>query len=124
MLINKNKKIFFLAAFLLLPFVTHAQLTLATSNFADFVYQIVDILDLLIPVMMTAAGVVFIWGISKVVLHSGSSTEVTSGKNYILWAIIAMFCLVSLSGIIYFIQDEIGFGAVKDRGLILLPSSQ
>ncbi len=121
MLHNLHKKIIFISTALSWPVFVGAQFTLAGSTFASFIYEIVDILDLLIPVMMTAAGVVFFWGLSKVVLHSGSSTEVANGRNYILWGIIALFCLISLSAIISFVQGELGFGVVEDRGIILLP---
>jgi hypothetical protein len=62
------------------------------------------------PILFSLCFVVFFWGLSKFILNSGSKDEIEKGKNYMVWAILALFILISFRAIITFITSDLGFG--------------
>jgi hypothetical protein len=101
--------IFSLSA-ILLPVVCSAQdLNLESSTFSTIVSYIVDILNLLIPVLIGVAFLFFFWGLSKFILSgSGSQADRKKGKDYMLWGILALFILVSFRAIISIVATDLG----------------
>lgn len=63
------------------------------------------------PILFSLSFVVFFWGLSKFILNSGSKDEIEKGKNYMVWAILALFILISFRAIISFITSDFGFGS-------------
>lgn len=116
----KNKivtklKIFFPGLITFIPVLSSAQvspidLNAAGTTFYDVLDYINDTLRLLNPVLFSMAFVVFFWGLSKFVLNSGNKDEIEKGKNYMFWAVIALFILVSFRVIIDFISTDLGLG--------------
>lgn len=121
---NSYKKIAFTLSGIFLPAIAFAQFALENSNFKSIVEEAVSYLDLINPILISLALLAFGWGLAKIVLHSDNAAEVKNGRNYILWGIGAVFCLLALSGIIAFIQAQFGFDTL-DGGVwgLLLPSS-
>lgn len=105
---------FVYASLLALPSFAFAQSSLSpgsNSTFKDFIYNdIVGTIQILIPIMVAMAFVVFFWGLSKFILHSDSQADIQKGKNYMFWGIIVLFVLVSFRAIIAFITSDLGFG--------------
>lgn len=114
---KKISKILALVAFV--PGVALADFTLASSNFSGIIMQAVGLVKLVIPILMGLATLVFVWGLAKFILNSGSASEVQAGRNYIFWGLIALFCLLSVSGIISFIQYQFGFDSLTVTGILL-----
>ena len=79
----------------------------APQNFSELVCLFVNLISTAIPVVAGIAVLVFFWGLAKFVLKAGSENDREEGKQIMLWGIIALFVLVSLSGIIVFIHAEI-----------------
>lgn len=104
---------------LVLPTLAFADFTLASSNFGGIIMQAVGYVKLIIPILMTLATIFFIWGLAKIILNSGSPAQVQSGRSYMFWGIIALFCLLSVSGIISFIQAQFGFDSLTVNGILL-----
>jgi hypothetical protein len=74
--------------------------------------------------MYTFAFVVFFWGLAKIILKSDNPTEVKNGRDYMMWGLIALFCLVALTGIIDFLMVELEFDPLQGGAWgILLPGS-
>ena len=67
-----------------------------------------SVIDLLIPIVVGLALVAFFWGLVKFIYNAGSDTKREEGKQVMLWGIIALFIIVSIWGIIGFIQGELG----------------
>ncbi len=98
---------------LVLPFVARAQdfsLTQAGMNFKGIVDYVISLIELLVPILSAGAFVVFFWGLSKFILNSGSPAEVTKGKNYMFWGVLALFVLVSARAIISIIASNLEIG--------------
>ncbi len=81
--------------------------SLVGSDFKCTIYRIIGLVNLLVPVMFGGAFIVFFWGLSKFILHSGSPAEVTKGKSYMLWGVIALFVLVTVRAIIALVATNI-----------------
>ena len=105
---------------LLIPNFTYAQFLFgsADTTFSDIIWQVLGIIYTLIPILFALAFLVFFWGLSKFILHSGNEADVTKGKNYMLWGILALFLLVSSMAIVTFLTGELGF---RTDALPLLP---
>jgi len=89
-------------------------------DFGSFVKLILDIIDLLIPLLVAATLLTFFWGIAKFIARVGGDEKaVTEGKNLMIWGIIGLFIMVSIWGILRFLVGEFGF----DYALPLLPTN-
>jgi TRAP-type mannitol/chloroaromatic compound transport system permease small subunit len=104
------------------PTISWAAFSLSGSSFSGFIYEIIGTIKLILPTLGLLAFIMFAWGIAKIIKNSNSPAELQAGKNYMIWAIVAIFCLVSLLGIITFVQRQFGYDHV-DTGGVLLPTS-
>lgn len=84
--------------------------SLSGSNFKTVVLEIVDIINITVPILVATSFVVFFWGLSKFILHSDSKPDIEKGKNYMFWGVIALFVLASFRAIISLISTDLEFG--------------
>ncbi len=92
------------------------------NNFKDFIQKyILSLLNLLIPIIASLALLSFFWGLAKFISKGGSDKSIEEGRSLMVWGTVALFCMVSVWGIIRFVHQDIGFGAVA---LPLLPSEK
>lgn len=88
-----------------LPLAASAQL----SQTRRIIASIGDLVKLLITVATAIALLAFIWGLAKFIFRIGGDEKaVDNGKALMKWGLIALFVLVSVWGIIGFIQGEFG----------------
>lgn len=73
----------------------------ALTTFGSFINQ-------LITITFGLALLYFIWGIAQFISNAGDPKKIADGKNRIIWGVIAMFVLVSIYGILFFIGDVLG----------------
>lgn len=64
------------------------------------------IIDLLIVVVGGIALLVFFWGLVKFI-YSASAEGKSEGKGFMLWGVVALFVMVSVWGLVNFIQREL-----------------
>lgn len=84
--------------------------SLIGADFKCTIYRIISLINLLIPIMFGSALIVFFWGLSKFILNSGSPAEVTKGKSYMIWGVLALFVLVSVRAIIGILATNLEIG--------------
>ncbi len=92
----------------LLPGIALAQ------NFAWFtniVTSLGKIVNALIPIAVSLALLVFIWGLAQFILASGDEGAKDEGKRRMIWGVVALFCIVSIWGIIAVMQNIFGVTA-------------
>lgn len=77
------------------PFVVFAATTVQA-----IIAQLNNILNLVIPVLMILATVVFLWGIIMYILATGSDDRKKEAKNLIIWGLIALFVMVAVWGLV------------------------
>lgn len=91
----------------LLPLVTFA----FPANLQGVVGMFTDIGLALIPFLGAVAFLVFILGVGKFIRSAGSEKDLKDSKNLLIWGVIGLFVLVTIWGIVAFLQSEFGFGS-------------
>lgn len=92
-----------IAALVLLPYVAYAQLT-DTGRLIDRVGYLIGRLTIVVGAI---ALLVFFWGLVKFISKAGGETGIEEGKNIMKWGILALFVMISIWGIIRFMQSEL-----------------
>ena len=69
---------------------------------------IADVVNALVPIMITLAFVVFVWGLITFILASGDEAAKDEGKRRMIWGVIALFIIISIWGIIALLQTMTG----------------
>jgi ribose/xylose/arabinose/galactoside ABC-type transport system permease subunit len=64
----------------------------------------------LIPFLSTLAFLVFVYGVARFIRSAGNEKEIKDSKNLLIWGVIGLFVLVTIWGIIAFLQSEFGVG--------------
>jgi uncharacterized membrane protein YidH (DUF202 family) len=106
---SKNLRYIILVSFFL-PLFAHA----VGMNGLDSVFDyFIDIFTTLVPLIMGIAVLVFLWGLVKFIARADDERERESGKQLIIWGMIALFVMVSLWSIVGFVQESLlpGSGA-------------
>lgn len=106
-----------LIIFYSLPFFAFA-IGAEGSTFKSVVNYVISILNLMVPIIFGVSLVVFFWGLSKFVINSGNEAELSKGKNYMLWGILALFILFSYRTIVRLVVNDLEFGKGGDGGAI------
>lgn len=75
------------------PFVALAQ------NLQSVFSTIQNLLNLIIPILITLAVVLFFWGLARYIWSAGGD-EKEGGKQIMIWGLVALFVMVSVWGIL------------------------
>lgn len=95
----------FLAFFTVLtPSLVYAQ-GQGFGTLTRLIDQIALIVQKLIPIVFGLAILGFFWGLVKYIFSQGNEESKTEGKKVMLWALVALFVMVSVFGIIRLAQD-------------------
>lgn len=95
------KKILSLAGTFTLPTFAFA------ATFNSIAAQVQDLLNLLIPILITLAVIYFFWGLANYILKSGTE-EKENGREIMIWGIVALFVMVSIWGLVGLIGSTFG----------------
>lgn len=104
MYMKKSLAITFLYA---LPFVAFAQSGNLTP-IKNLVVSVGQILNMLIPVLIAAALVVFFWGLVMYIWSGGKNSA--QGRKVMLAGLISLFVMVSVWGIVRLAQSALNVG--------------
>lgn len=89
-------------ALLLLPTMVSA------SGIKDLINALSGLIDTLIAILVALALAVFIWGLVKFIWRlGGDEEEVKEGKKLMVWGIVALFVMLSVWGIVIFMQEAL-----------------
>jgi len=80
------------------------------KNLTEIINLFTDIGLKIIPFLGAVAFLVFVWGIARFIKSAGSEKEIKDSKNLIVWGVIGLFVLITIWGIVAFLQSEFGFG--------------
>src|SRR3989344_1795533 len=89
--------------FALLTFPVMASAATAFTIISD----IEHILSLMGPFLVSIAVFFFMWGVVKFIAHAGDEKAVADGKMFMIWGMVGLFVIVSIWGIVGFIQDSL-----------------
>jgi hypothetical protein len=111
------KKFVYASLMFMFPIVTFAQLNVGPAQTA--VSSIGKLINTIIPLLIGAAVLVFLWGVLKYVLAgSEDPAKKTEARSFMIWGIIAIFVMVSVMGLIGLVQNVSG---VSSTGNVSLP---
>jgi len=82
----------------------------STGNFGGIKGFICDagmIVDMLTVLVAGIALLVFFWGLTKFIAKAGDSKAHEEGRSLMIWGAIALFVMISIWGIVQFIQDNL-----------------
>ena len=99
---NKLTKIL-TATLMMLPVIASAQL----GGLGNLIGEVDLLMSILIRVVMAIALLTFFWGLVKFIFPQGSETAKVEAKKIMLWGLIALFVMVSVWGLVRFMQDAL-----------------
>ena len=77
------------------------------TSVKELIQAVGSLINPLIAVLVGAALLVFFWGLAKLIFAQSSETNKLEAKKIIGWGLIALFVMVSVWGIIGFMQREL-----------------
>lgn len=92
------------------------------ASIRDFLMESICLLRFIIPLLITLGVVFFIWGVIHYLLNPENSAKRDEAKQYILWAIIGLFVIVSMWGLVQIFRATFGFSGSSDN--IVIPQLQ
>lgn len=102
------KKIAYLSPLAFAPLFAFAQGTPDLGGIESLVNALGDIVNLLIPIAVAVAVLLFFWGLATFIFASGDSEAQATGKQKMIWGVIALFVIVSIWGIVGFLGNLLG----------------
>jgi len=102
-------------ALLLAPFAAFAQ---DLSNITRLISAIQNIVNTLLPILVTIALLVFFWGLIQYIRSANDPEAANNGKSIMIAGIIALFVMVSVWGIVGFIGRALN---IEQGGSINVP---
>jgi len=86
-----------------------------------FIGVIGDIVGMLVSICSMLALVVFFYGLGVFILNSGDEKKMEEGKSWMVWSIVAVFVLITIWGIIGFLQKTVGNTGDPGKVDIIIP---
>jgi uncharacterized membrane protein len=100
------KKLTFIALLALAMFPSVAFAQARFGGIREFITSAGQLVKLAIPVVAGIALLVFFWGLVKFI-YASSAEGKSEGKNFMLWGIIALFVMIAVWGLVYFIIEQL-----------------
>lgn len=101
----------------LFPIVTLAQ-TLNFNNLMTPLAGLKSVMDKIIPLIIGAAVIVFLWGVLKYVLSGADDPDKRKdARNFMVWGIVALFVMVSVWGLVKILQTTTGISNTSNAGI-------
>lgn len=72
----------------------------APRTYADLIGLFLSIINLIIPIVIGIAVVGFMYGVLKYMLSLGNEQEQKSGREIMLWGVVALFLMFTVWGIL------------------------
>ena len=104
----------FILALLVVPVFVFAQ---GGTTFSGFVYgPVTTLVKSLTYIVFALTLVLFLWGLARFILKADDPAERSKGKQLMIWGLIGMFVMFSVTGIVYMIRGAI-FGGDSQFGV-------
>ncbi|MBX4199870.1 hypothetical protein KW790_00155 [Candidatus Parcubacteria bacterium] len=87
-------------------------------TFRTIITHVVELINLLLPVLVGAALLVFFWGLVKFIGKSGDAASHADGRSLMIWGVLGLFIMISFMGLISLFGSDLGLFVT---GLPFLP---
>jgi len=81
--------------------------------------KVKQILNAVVPILITLAVIYFFWGLGLYILNAGSEDKKEEGRGIMIWGVVALFVMVSIWGLIGLIG---GTFDIQSGGTINVPT--
>jgi uncharacterized membrane protein YqhA len=85
--------------------------------FKNLVFEIKDLVQISIPVLVVLALALFIWGVVQFIFTAGDEKVRGEGKKKIAWGVVGLFVIVSVWGLVAFISEITDIGPTDDDAI-------
>ncbi len=109
-------KKFIYAALAFAPVMAFAQ---NLGNLGSLVSQFGGIVTKVIPIIFAIALIYFFWGLVVFLRAAGDPKAKEAGQNQMIWGIIAIAVMLSVYGLVYWLQQNLG---ITNNGTINPPT--
>jgi len=93
----------FIASIAFAPVLTFAQAASTENNIGGLISKLGEFIAQLTPIAFAAAVLFFFYGLAKFILKSGEDQD--SGRQMMIWGVIAIFVMASVFGLVSFLQS-------------------
>lgn len=104
----KKLSVFVFVAGFLTPIISFAQDGTALEGLAS---SFGGIIATLLPIVVALGLLAFFWGLVKFIFSAGDESAKDAGKRIMVWGLIALFVMVSVWGLVTFMQESLGIDA-------------
>lgn len=80
------------------------------STLKTLIFQALAVINVITPILSALAFIVFFWGLSRFILHSGEQKTREEGKQRMMWGILALFIMLTFRAIIGLVSNELEIG--------------
>ena len=98
------------AIMMLAPFIASA------AGILDSINVVNRILSAVVPLLITVALIVFIWGLIKYLMKIGKGEEQQAGIQLMLWGVVAIFVMSSVWGLVALLQNT--FSVQRNEAIV------
>lgn len=116
------KKVIYVVSSIMLPMVAFAE-GINTSGLETSIDNVSGVINKLIPLVIGAGVLVFLWGVLMYVLAQGESEKREEGKKFMIWGIVALFVMTSVWGLVKLLQSTAGVGNSTAPSTPKIPTS-
>lgn len=95
--------------------------SLSRSNFGGVIGEVLGVIGILNPILIGLSVLAFFWGLAKFILNSGNKDGIATGRDYMLWGVLALFILFSVRTIIGLVSTDLDIGGKPNESTVLLP---
>lgn len=106
-----SHKTYKISAFVALVLTTPILVWAFPNDLTGVIEMFTNIAAEIIPFLAALAFLFFVYGVAKFIKSAGSEKEIKDSKNILVWGIVGLFVLVTIWGIIAFLQSDFGFGS-------------
>ncbi len=93
-------------------------ITFAEDGIAGTVTSLSGIVNSLIPLLLTVAVVIFLWGLVKYLFKIGGEEGSKGGLQIMLWGIVGLFVMVSIWGLVQLLQQTLNVDSVRGSDVV------
>ena len=105
---RKSKTSILATLFLGSIFIPTVPVLAVVTTVPQLLTQIENILNVIIPFIIGLAVFTIIWGIFTYITKAGEEEKRSEAKLYIVWGIIAVFCMLSIWGFVNILINSFG----------------
>ncbi len=108
--------------FLISAFIPVASVSAAVTTVPQLLTKIEEILNVVIPFIIGLAVFTIIWGIFVYITKASEEEKRTEAKLYIVWGIIAVFCMLSIWGFVNILVSSFNLDTTVPKNIPQAPT--